>query len=88
MMQGSTRRHCKQQPQTVVRCTRHHTCLCVVAALMQNQVEGFQTAGLSAAALSSATPAAERESLLADISSNAPATKLLFVTPELLTTEG
>ncbi len=56
---------------------------------MQNQVEGFRAAGVAAAALSSATPAAERERLLADIcGTGAPANKLLFVTPELLSTEG
>lgn len=56
---------------------------------MQNQVEAFRAAGIAAASLSSATPAAEREALLADISgADVPATKLLFVTPELLNTEG
>ena len=59
------------------------------AALMQNQVEGFRTAGVAAAALSSATSAAAREALLADVTGTAePSTKLLFVTPELLNTEG
>ena len=57
--------------------------------MMQNQVEGFLAAGVAAAALSSATPAADRENLLTDISGPAePTTKLLFVTPELLNTEG
>ena len=56
---------------------------------MQNQVEGFRTAGVAAAALSSATSAAAREALLADVTGTAePSTKLLFVTPELLNTEG
>lgn len=55
---------------------------------MQNQVEGLENIGIGAAALSSAMGAAEREVLLTDISSDAPAIKLLFVTPELLCTDG
>jgi superfamily II DNA helicase RecQ len=56
---------------------------------MQNQVEGFRAAGIAAAALSSATSVADRENLLADICGDAqPTTKLLYVTPELLATEG
>ena len=56
---------------------------------MQNQVEGFRAAGVAAASLSSATPADQKTALLDDISGpGPPETKLLFVTPELLNTDG
>lgn len=56
-------------------------------ALQQDQVASLVARGVVAAALSSATPAAERSALMSDLASNQPSTKLLFCTPELLSTE-
>lgn len=57
------------------------------AALQQDQVAALTRRGIAAAALSSATPAADREALLADLCGDRPATKLLFCTPELLSSD-
>eukprot|EP00877_Chromochloris_zofingiensis_P013925 jgi/Chrzof1/8787/Cz03g24160.t1 len=57
-------------------------------ALMQDQVAGLQAKAIPADYLSSTRTEADRKHILADISSQTPKTRLLFVTPELVDTEG
>ncbi|KAI9011694.1 P-loop containing nucleoside triphosphate hydrolase protein, partial [Hyaloraphidium curvatum] len=57
-------------------------------ALMQNQIESLRAKGVDAAALSSATGAKERRRILADLGSGRPRTKLLYLTPETLLSDG
>jgi hypothetical protein len=57
------------------------------AALMQDQVQGFQNKGIRAEFLSSTQAAAQRQSILQDLHSGRPTTQLLFVTPELVATD-
>ncbi|XP_043268088.1 ATP-dependent DNA helicase Q5-like [Venturia canescens] len=54
-------------------------------ALVKNQVDFLVSKRIKACALNSKTPAAERNSIIADISSKKPSTKLLYVTPEMCT---
>ncbi|KAL0036435.1 hypothetical protein WJX77_007708 [Trebouxia sp. C0004] len=57
-------------------------------ALMENQVANLQKKNVMCNFLSSTKTAQERSSILQDIKSAAPALQLLFITPELLSTEG
>ncbi|KAI3435708.1 hypothetical protein D9Q98_001766 [Chlorella vulgaris] len=57
-------------------------------ALMQDQVESLRARGLRADFLSSTRSEGERRRLLDDMQQRKPDTQLLFVTPELLSTEG
>ena len=59
-----------------------------LVALMENQVANLQKKNVKCNFLSSTKTAQERSSILQDIKSAAPALKLLFITPELLSTEG
>jgi len=59
-----------------------------LAALMENQVANLQKKNVKCNFLSSTKTAQERSSILQDIKSAAPALRLLFITPELLSTEG
>ena len=63
-----------------IRCT-------VCAALMENQVEALKAKGIPAEFLSSQRSEAERRAILADVQSQYPSTKLLYVTPELVAME-
>lgn len=55
-------------------------------ALMQNQVEDLQAKGIKAEYINSSMAAAERNRVHKDLDSLRPVTKLLYVTPELLST--
>ncbi len=55
---------------------------------MENQVANLQKKNVNCNFLSSTKTAQERSSILQDIKSAAPALRLLFITPELLSTEG
>lgn len=55
---------------------------------MENQVANLRKNGIRCDFLSSTRTAADRANILQDIKSAAPAIRLLFVTPELLSTEG
>lgn len=57
-------------------------------ALMQNQVEKLLQKGISAALLCSSQKKDERDLIQRDITSKQPKTKLLYVTPELIDTQG
>lgn len=54
---------------------------------MENQVEALQTRHIAAEFLCSQKSEADRKRILADISALSPSTKLLYVTPELLSSE-
>lgn len=53
----------------------------------QNQVEALKKINIKAATINSTLKAKERKEILADLSSNKPTIKLLYVTPELMATE-
>ncbi len=55
---------------------------------MENQVANLQKKNIKCNFLSSTKTAQERSSILLDIKSAVPALRLLFITPELLNTEG
>lgn len=55
-------------------------------ALMQNQVEDLRAKNIKAEFINSSMPEAERKRVHKDLESLRPATKLLYVTPELLNT--
>lgn len=55
-------------------------------ALMQNQVEDLRAKNIKAEYINSSMPEAERKRVHKDLESLKPATKLLYVTPELLNT--
>ncbi|TDL22176.1 ATP-dependent DNA helicase [Rickenella mellea] len=55
-------------------------------ALMKNQVARLRSVGVSAAAYTSVTPTAERNAIVADLSSGHPRNRLLYLTPEQLRT--
>lgn len=62
---------------------------CVHAvALMENQVANLRKRSIPCDFLSSARTAQDRVSILQDMKSATPSVKLLFITPELLSTEG
>ena len=61
---------------------------CSHAALMENQVANLQAKGINANFLSSTKSGQERSAIMEDIKSNAPSIRLLFITPESLSTEG
>ncbi|PHH50761.1 ATP-dependent DNA helicase Q-like 3 [Ceratocystis fimbriata CBS 114723] len=56
-------------------------------SLMMNQVETLQAAGINARSLNSNTPLQERNLILHDLATGHPRTKLLYVTPELCSTD-
>lgn len=51
----------------------------------QNQVDYLVSKNIKASSLNSKTLAAERASIISDLSSKKPSTKLLYVTPEMCT---
>lgn len=57
-------------------------------ALMENQVANLRKNSIRCDFLSSTRTAQDRATILSDIKSAAPAIRLLFITPELLSTEG
>ena len=58
------------------------------AALMENQVAAMRGRGIACSMLSSAQPAAERADTLGRLQASPPQLSLLFVTPELISTDG
>ena len=64
--------------------------LCVepLLALMENQVNGLRARGVATAALNSTCKAHERQAILDDLKSKAPKLRLVYVTPEMVSTEG
>ncbi|PYH95184.1 putative RecQ family helicase RecQ [Aspergillus ellipticus CBS 707.79] len=61
--------------------------ICPLLALMTDQVKALQALGIAVATINSTTPIAERRSILDDLLSGHPKTRLLYVTPELCQTE-
>ena len=59
----------------------------IFAALMENQVLALKAKGVPSEFLSSQRTEKDRKKILADIQSPNPSTKLLYVTPELLSTK-
>ena len=55
---------------------------------MENQVANLQAKGINANFLSSTKSTQERSSILQDIKAAVPSIRLLFITPELLSTGG
>ena len=55
---------------------------------MENQVANLRKKGVKCDFLSSVKTAQERSSILQDVKSACPTLRLLFITPELLSTEG
>ena len=55
---------------------------------MENQVANLRKTNIRCDFLSSTRTAQDRANILEDIKSAAPAIRLLFITPELLSTEG
>ncbi|GAB4822175.1 hypothetical protein N2152v2_009221 [Parachlorella kessleri] len=53
-----------------------------------DQVQSFTSKGIQAEFLSSTQTTAQRKATMADLPSHHPATQLLFITPELLATDG
>ena len=52
------------------------------------QVQALRAKGVACCSLTSTTPAEERAATLADLASDAPQIKLLYLTPEALATDG
>lgn len=52
-----------------------------------NQVEALQKAGINARTLNSSTPRSERDAINNDLGTGRPQTRLLYVTPELCSTD-
>ncbi|PWY86181.1 ATP-dependent DNA helicase [Aspergillus heteromorphus CBS 117.55] len=61
--------------------------ICPLLALMTDQVKALQALGIAVATINSTTPIAERRTILDDLLSGHPRTRLLYVTPELCQTE-
>ena len=57
-------------------------------ALIEDQVLQLKAKGIKAEALNSKTSASDRKLILADLKSNQPTIKLLYITPELAATKG
>ena len=57
-------------------------------ALIEDKVQQLKGKGIKADALNSKTTSADRKRILADLVSNEPSIKLLYITPELAATEG
>jgi superfamily II DNA helicase RecQ len=55
--------------------------------LQQNQVENLRQKNVSASLLCSTLKVSERQRVLHDLALKAPTTKLLYITPELLSTD-
>ncbi|KEZ46842.1 RecQ family ATP-dependent DNA helicase [Scedosporium apiospermum] len=56
-------------------------------SLMMNQVEALKKAGINARTLNSNTPLSERDAIHSDLGTGHPRTRLLYVTPELCSTD-
>lgn len=56
-------------------------------ALIEDQVGQLHSKGVTAAALNSKTSSSERKQIMADIKSETPSLRLLYVTPEMAATE-
>lgn len=57
-------------------------------ALIQNQLLALEALGIAAASLNSTTPASKRAALMTQLRSEAPSIRLLYVTAEMMATEG
>ena len=57
-------------------------------ALIEDQVSQLHSKGLRGDALNSKTAAVDRKRILADLKSDRPSVKLLYITPELAATDG
>lgn len=57
-------------------------CVSPLLALIANQISGLTAKGICAKVLSSAVTKSERGAVLADLASDAPRCKVLYVTPE------
>ena len=57
-------------------------------ALIEDQVQQLKSKCIKADALNSKTTAADRKRILADLNSDEPSIKLLYITPELAATQG
>ena len=57
-------------------------------ALIEDQVQQLKGKNIKADALNSKTASADRKRILADLTSDEPSIKLLYITPELAATEG
>ena len=62
-------------------------CVSPLVALMRNQVQALEAAGVAAACLNGQTPSTERAAILNDLRCGHPRIRLLYVTPEYCQTE-
>lgn len=56
-------------------------------ALIQNQVDHLKSLGINVESLNSTTGTTKKQAILKDLTSKSPLVKLLYVTPELLSTD-
>ena len=88
MSTGSGKSMCYCLPPFVADGGRLAVVISPLIALVEDQVAALQARGVAAGALTSALDAARRRDLLEDLRSEAPTTRVLFVTPEFATGPG